>query len=538
MMYDNIYLKLESCLKECVSLLDNCSCMDGLLSKIKDTQEKLHQPMQLAVIGKISSSKSTLVNAILGEAEVVRTGQMEETFNVSWLKYGSADSDIKVYFKDGNVISVPNKDWGSWTSHQIANSLKDNVKYIEVYYPNEILKSINIIDTPGLDALSEIDSKNSIDFLKSVKPDAVIMVFTKSIAESTLSILQDFQSSSFGSFNLNPLNALGVLAKVDMMWSSFSADKDILKDGERVISSTLYDRYPEVKKSLFSILPVSALIGLGGLCLTKEDICVIKELAKLDNSILCEMLSSPDFLIDEFYNSRVEAIKIKQLYLKFGLYGIYLLISAHRTDDNSIDDIKNFLLRKSGFDKLLSTILSHFGERASLIKCQNSIHEIIAFCEREKSNIYSIDLINRIKEVSRKVISLLLSLTEYSQWDYLSKIYNGELSIEEDVIEEFKRISGEYGHSLSERIDIQESMPISSIINYINDRALYWQRHYNLYSVIEPQRAGLYKVMINTYNNLLSQIELIISEAKMATGIVKQAEAFFGKENLKNFIKS
>jgi hypothetical protein len=81
-------------------------------------------------------------------------------------------------------------------------------------------------------------------------------------------------------------------------------------------------------------------------------------------------------------------------------------------------------------------------------------------------------------------------------------------------------------------------MPISSIINYINDRALYWQRHYNLYSVIEPQRAGLYKVMINTYNNLLSQIELIISEAKMATGIVKQAEAFFGKENLKNFIKS
>ena len=37
--------------------------------------------MQLAIIGKISSSKSTLVNAILGKDGVMATGQMEVTYN-------------------------------------------------------------------------------------------------------------------------------------------------------------------------------------------------------------------------------------------------------------------------------------------------------------------------------------------------------------------------------------------------------------------------------------------------------------------------
>ena len=55
-------------------------------NKIQEALERLSRPMQLAIIGKISSSKSTLVNAVLGKEEVVRTGQMEETFNVSWLK--------------------------------------------------------------------------------------------------------------------------------------------------------------------------------------------------------------------------------------------------------------------------------------------------------------------------------------------------------------------------------------------------------------------------------------------------------------------
>ena len=93
--------KLKKCLQECLRILvENKVSMSLVSDKIQEVLERLSQPMQLAIIGKISSSKSTLVNAILGKDEVVRTGQMEETFNVSWLKYGDSNDDVKVVFKN------------------------------------------------------------------------------------------------------------------------------------------------------------------------------------------------------------------------------------------------------------------------------------------------------------------------------------------------------------------------------------------------------------------------------------------------------
>lgn len=44
------------------------NCLDTAINK-------LNAPIQLAIIGKISSSKSTLVNAILGASDIVATGK-------------------------------------------------------------------------------------------------------------------------------------------------------------------------------------------------------------------------------------------------------------------------------------------------------------------------------------------------------------------------------------------------------------------------------------------------------------------------------
>ncbi len=61
-------------------------------------QERLGEPMRVAIVGKIKAGKSTMMNALLGEA-VVATGSVETTFNVNWLTYGSPA--LVVHFKDG-----------------------------------------------------------------------------------------------------------------------------------------------------------------------------------------------------------------------------------------------------------------------------------------------------------------------------------------------------------------------------------------------------------------------------------------------------
>lgn len=91
--------EIKSGLNECLSLVQS-PVMRNLEIAIRKSIDKLDEPMQLAIIGKISSSKSTLVNAILGKDELMSTGQKEVTYNVGWLKYGKSDSDIIIHYKD------------------------------------------------------------------------------------------------------------------------------------------------------------------------------------------------------------------------------------------------------------------------------------------------------------------------------------------------------------------------------------------------------------------------------------------------------
>lgn len=514
-------------LRECESILSGVEDV-SLSQEIKKSQERLMQPMQLAIIGKISSSKSTLVNAILGQAEVVRTGQMEETFNVSWLKYGDSNSDINVVFKDGNVSSVPRAQWAQWASHQEKNVLKEQVKYIEVFYKHEILKDINIIDTPGLDALSQIDSKNTILFLKEVHPDAVVMLFTKSIAESTLSVLQDFQNVGAGDFNLSAMNAIGVLSKADTIWSAMEPDKDILSIGNRVIKTTLYDKYPEVRKSLFSILPVSSLIGLSSFTINDKDYTSLKTLCSVDDPILFEMLSSPDFFFDEEYSVDVNSAERQRLYNKFGLYGIYILIeSLRRNEDAGVVFLSDVLKEKSGFGKFLLTVQSHFGKRSTLIKSQSILQRLLNEIIRAKQ-FHIGEQYNAIAQAENLIVAALLSLHEYKEWEYLSKYYDGKLDLTSDEAEEFVALCGERGYSASERLRCDGSKTPSQLIDIATSRALYWQKQYNIFSVIEPEKADFYKLLISSYNLLLIDIQKAVGEYTSAKETIERTTAFLG----------
>ncbi len=190
---------------------------DGVFVPLADAIDRatstIDQPMQLAIIGKISSSKSTLVNAILGKDELLPTGQKEVTFNVCWLKYGDPRADVIIHHKDGTPERrLPRAKLDALATIEGGNL--DNISYIEIFDDSEILRKINIIDTPGLDALRGRDSQNTLDFISQVRPDAVIMLFTHSVSDNVLDIVKQFNAES----SFSPLNALGVLTKIDVLW--------------------------------------------------------------------------------------------------------------------------------------------------------------------------------------------------------------------------------------------------------------------------------------------------------------------------------
>lgn len=530
----NVYNKLMQCLLDCKETIREGNCIN-LSACIDQAIDKMSKPIEVAIIGKISSSKSTLVNALLGEAEVVRTGQMEETFNVSWIKYGDSSAEIKVFFKDGSMKLIPRKDWARWTSHQESNELKEKVSYIEVTYQHDILKRINIIDTPGLDALSEIDSKNTIAFLKNVHPDAVVMLFTKSIAESTMSVLNDFVSvNKDSSFILSPLNAIGVLAKADTMWSVMNPKKDVLNEGKRVIAKTLYEKYPEVRHTIFDIFPLSALMGLAASTISDDDVVYLKQLSLVQESVLNEMLSSPEFLFDEDYKIDVSPSERKILWQKFGMYGIFVLIDYLKRNTLATRyDLSQVLIKKSGFESFQRMVISHFGDRANLIKAQNSIATLKEVCHLERQRNYiNVQYIQMIDDIEKKLLSILLSIHEYQEWNYLTKIYTGKQKTDEFIIEEFLRICGEKGSAAYEKLAMPSSSAIKELKEKATERALFWQCKYNIYSMTNPSSASLIKVMQMSYNLIIKELEDIDVKMQEAKRTLNECMQFVYGESI------
>lgn len=502
-----VYSKIADCLSECKQIMSTAQWMSNTQKSIGDVDSRMCEPMQLAIVGRISSSKSTLVNAILGKAEVVRTGHEAETFNVSWLKYGDGNAPITVHFKNGKTQTIVRNEWADWTSHKGQQSLKTEVKYIEVTSNYEMLKYINIIDTPGLDATSQVDSENTIQFLKTVNPDAVILLFSKSLSEDTLKLINEFQRSETNmSFSINPMNALGVLSKVDMNWDIMN-DKDPVVASDSAIKRTLSSR-SDVNKVLFRILPISALMGLSASTITDEDKVAFEQIARLDDKSITRLFFSPEFFVKEYDFVELSKNRREGLVLKYGLYGIYVCVRAIQNNaGTTLPELSQILRSKSGFDAFIKLVVSHFGDRAQLLKAQRGVMQLLEAINKDRVNANSQEKLNVVNTIYSKIASIENNLHELKEWSLLLKIYENKVAVEDDYMKEFLAISGESGHSAVNKLNVAEDTNITAMIALAKERQNHWRTKYNAWYGLSPIKAEPYVVIAKSYELLAIRLQ-------------------------------
>lgn len=526
-----VYTKITDCLSACKHLVSSSPWMSHTRNSLCDVQTRMNEPMQLAIVGRISSSKSTLVNAILGKGEIVRTHHEAETFNVSWLKYGSDDAPITVHFKTGQKQVVERKEWPEWASHKGHQTLKTEVKYLEVTSSNEILKYINIIDTPGLDATSGVDSRNTIDFLKTVNPDAVILMFTNSLSADTLKLIDDFQNSESSiSFSLNPMNALGVLSKMDENWDILK-DNNPLISSEKAIARTLSSR-SDVNKVLFRILPVSALMGLASVTITEEDINAFEQISKVDSKSLNRLFAGPDFFTNEYDFLDMPCNFRKELVEKYGLYGIYFCVRELQSNpDITMPELSRLLRQKSGFDAFIKLVTSHFGDRAQLLKAQRGVINLLDSVNKDRIDADSQERMNIVDSVYAKILSIETDLHELKEWSFLLKIYEGKVSVDEDFKKEFLLISGENGYSVMSKLNVSEDTDISEMLRIAEDRYKYWKAKYNAWYGLSQIKAEPYAIIAKSYGLLVSRLKHQIEEYANAQRTIRVFNHYiYGKD--------
>lgn len=509
-MFNYDISSIKNGLNECLQLVQTTS-MKQLSNVIISSISKLDEPMQLAIIGRISSSKSTLVNAILGKEELMTTGQKEVTYNVGWLKYGEPESDIVVHYKDGRPPMRKSQAEFSKLSIESNDADINNISYIETFDNSEILREINIIDTPGLDANRKIDSQNTLDFLSKVRPDAVLMLFTHAVAENTLDVVRQFNTGA----SLTPLNAIGVLAKIDVYWhETFPRDKSALQIAQKMVNKRKSDDMV-LKKTLFDLYPISALLFLASTTVTDDDIQDIRKAYENDPLAFSRSLNSADKFMYET-STCISQYRRKDIFDKMGIYGIHLIVQCLKQGQSvDLQEIKRLFRVESGAEQFMKTLYNHFGSRAKLIKIesvyqhiQQTIHSTRALLRDNAS----LRLLSRIEQQVSDVFSSLVH--EHVEYELLNKIYNSQLDLGEDVKQEILHLCGEYGNSALERLNMPQNTPVDELKGVALCRERFWRKQIALEP--DPEERQWMNVVLKSSSNLRHQIETMDYQYKQA----------------------
>lgn len=350
------------------------------------------------------------------------------------------------------------------------------------------------------------------------------MLFTKSINSETLETLTEFQKRFCSdSYSISPMNAIGVMGKVDELWKIIEPKNTPLIRGKRVIDS-LYSSHPYLSQIFQSIFPVSALIGLGCRTLDENDLQSIKSLSHLTDKQFIATFADIKFFVKETDNVHLCEKNRKKLLNKLGLYGVYeAVIFLKEHPDASVERVSRHLENTCGISKIISAIITHFGKRSTILKARNSLTSIIYSINVEKSKTPDPTLVELFNNFTNQLSTILFSIRDYELWETLSKIYEGRICINDsEAICDLKNVAGENGGSASNKLGLCYPQPIDDLIKLAKCKRKKWAAKYTFAKLRNKRDLSyIYRVLSEAFSDLESEIISAQDEIKKAELVLK-----------------
>ncbi|WP_331775482.1 dynamin family protein [Sulfurospirillum sp. 1612] len=173
------YLLLDDTLSPSVQMKQ---ALDKLKIRVKE-------PMKVAITGQFSSGKSTFLNALLAKS-VLPTGITPVTSKVNYIRYGE-ELRIRVKYKDGRDEYHDIDSIHRFTDQRIG---VEDIDYLILYSPLNMLKDIVFVDTPGLNSGANADTQTTIKVLKEVDGIIWLTLIDNAGKMSEAAILEQYLS--------------------------------------------------------------------------------------------------------------------------------------------------------------------------------------------------------------------------------------------------------------------------------------------------------------------------------------------------------
>lgn len=333
--------------------------------QVRQISNRLHDPLRVAIAGRLKAGKSTLVNAMIGR-RVAPTAAGECTRVVTRFRYGPADR-IDVVTRDGDRHSLPLDEDGMVPARLGVPAAR--IAHVDVALTSDRLRDLTVVDTPGLSSTDTAGSAraeaavgiddDSADEVAAA--EAVVYVFTQAVRADDVRALEAFHTAS-ARLATSPINAIGVLGKIDTLVAGADDPWPVAEPLARQQAGLLL-------RTVGDVVPVAGLLAETAESgrLTGADRDALARLAALPAADLKILLLSADL-----FRSRPAPVGTDQrerLLVRLDLYGIGYACALLTAEPRlGTGELVRRLSAASGLARLTATVDQTFRWRSDAIK--------------------------------------------------------------------------------------------------------------------------------------------------------------------------
>lgn len=371
----------------------------------RSIEERLAEPLRVAIAGRVKAGKSTLLNALIGE-QLAPTDAGECTKIVTWFVQGLRYRVVleprdgpprEVPFsRDGGAIEV---DLGEWDASGVHRLL--------VEWPSASLEALTLIDTPGIASLAAEVSERTRAFLtpdeeEPTAADAVVYLMRHSHA-SDVRFLEAFHDEAVA--RATPVNTVAVLSRADEL----GGGKITSMDAARRIASR-YRTDPKLRRLCQTVVPVSGLLAETGQTLQEAEYRAIARLVEHPAEAGRLLLTSDRFVRLDTVVS-IDTAEREHLIRRFGLFGLRLAVDLiEKGRAPTANRLAAELVVHSGLEELREILDTQFAARRDTLKARSALLAVEAALqgEDESAKSHLLAECERIRASAHELVELRL----------------------------------------------------------------------------------------------------------------------------------